>query len=89
MDQNTDVSSEALTFTGDIAVEGEQFKQYEGNSFQAGDSLRLRLANLPAGQGVTQPAESGVVTTTTSTSTIGWRWLILAVGGVLLIAGIT
>ena len=89
LDQGLELASETLTHTGDLTVDGQVFQQYEGGGIQPGDTVSIRLFNVPATQGDTQPPSAAVRDISLPLSSGTTRWLIVGVGVILFAVGLS
>ncbi len=85
-DRGATLDSEQLRFTSNRQIQGDNFRVYAGSSLQAGDTFSMRLTGLddinftpsPASQPAAAAAATGGLDQT------NLRWMILAVGGLVL-----
>jgi len=94
LDVGATLTSDALTFAGQRAVQDQTYLQYSGQNLKAGATLPLQLDNLdkmkvaaPTGPGTSDnPAEASPSGGDLSQTTL--LWLVLALGGIAVILGL-
>lgn len=91
VDVGATLESDALTFAGERAIQGQTFLQYTGQDLKAGETLPIRLGGLDEIKFVS--SASGPPGDPTMVTSIGLKqttllWMILGLGGTAVVFGL-
>jgi hypothetical protein len=82
------LSSDSLTYMGDLEVEGQWFSQYVGEGLASGEALLLQLDGLaPLGEAAASGAVGGGITTAASPTAV--RWFVFGAAALLFAVGLS